>query len=482
MTMLQFGPLLVILGATCLVAWTPEGRPPPDFAPLSLASSSRFDGSPAETASLYSDPSARVRAVEPRSTSAPPAEPTGVTAAPLEAARSNRDAKVQFAYANLEGAAPALAAASAISPPASTASLEPSSPAVTPELSSPAAGPAAGLVMPVSRLPTSQAAILYKKGDVAGLVALAAAANDPAERTALEWASLRADAHPSFASLAVFLEAHPGWPSRGWLRERQEADLAVHALPPAKIAAFFMREPPQSSAGKIAAARAAQATGHAEEASQIIRALWREGSFDALTESAILREFGAALTKADHAYRADRLLYTGYLSAGARAAALAGPDVSALALARIAATRAPMSAGLVKAVPPALRNNPGLLFSRIQYARRMGRVYEAAVMLSLAPRDHDALVNPDRWWSERKMVARALLDLDEPRLAFEVCDQTARLELVRGSSRCSVPRRLDRLALPQGRSYSCEELCACGRGRRESLVGRPGRLLAGTSR
>jgi len=85
-----------------------------------------------------------------------------------------------------------------------------------------------------------------------------------------------------------------------------------------------------------------------------------------------------------------------------------------------------MSPGLIKVVPPALRNDPGLLFSRIQYARRAGRVYEAAVLLSLAPRDRAALVNPDRWWSERKMVARTLLDLDEPQLAFEVCDQTVR--------------------------------------------------------
>ena len=84
-------------------------------------------------------------------------------------------------------------------------------------------------------------------------------------------------------------------------------------MSPAQVAAFA-GEPPQSSAGKIAAARAAQATGHAEKASQIIRALWREGSFDALTESVILRDFGAALTKADDAYRADRLLYTGYLT------------------------------------------------------------------------------------------------------------------------------------------------------------------------
>ena len=211
-----------------------------------------------------------------------------------------------------------------------------------------------------------------------------------------------------------------------WIRERQEAELAAHPQAPAKVAAFFASDPPQSSAGKIAAARAAQAMGRPEEASQIIRALWRDGNVDALSESVILREFGSSLTKADHAYRADRLLYTGYLSAGARAAALAGPDVLALAQARIAAARAPMSPGLVKAVPPALRNDPGLLFSRIQYARRAGRVYEAAVLLSLAPHDRAALVNPDRWWSERKMVARTLLDLDEPRLAFEVCDQTVR--------------------------------------------------------
>ena len=160
----------------------------------------------------------------------------------------------------------------------------------------------------------------------------------------------------------------------------------------------------------------------------MIRALWRDGNFDALTESIILRDFGASLARADHQYRADRLIYAGYPVAALRAAALAGPDVLALAQARIQAARAPLSGALLWAVPPALRNDPGLMFSRVQYARRAGRIYEAAVLLSLAPRDRAALVSPDRWWSERKMVAAALLDLDEPRLAFEVCAGTVRPE------------------------------------------------------
>jgi len=466
MTMLRFGPLLAIAGAACLVAWTPEGRLPPEVAALDRAPASLFDAPATETASVTGAArsasaappilgygSASSAGAEPAATAPPPpeaarsdadlasqlayadvpepapgrpvghksfpstvgSEPAGVPAPPSGAARSDADFKVQFAYANVEGAAPALGAPSVMAPPAPVAPPEPSAPAAG---SSP--GPA------LSPPPTSQGAILYRKGDVAGLRALAVAANDAAERSALEWASLRADAHPSFASLAAFLESHPGWPSRGWIRERQEADLVAHPLAPAKVAAYFAGEPPQSSAGKIAATRAAQVMGRAGEAPQIIRALWRDGNFDALAESVILREFGSSLTKADHAYRADRLLYAGYLGAGTRAAALAGPDVLALAQARIEAARAPFSAATVRAVPPALRNDPGLLFSRIQYARRAGRVYEAAVMLSLAPHDRAAIVNPDRWWSERKMVARALLDLDEPRLAFEVCDQTVR--------------------------------------------------------
>ena len=336
---------------------------------------------------------------------------TGANPSPLpkEVARSDRDLAAQFAYADVPGAPPVVGALSAIAP-------------ATPATTTP--GPA----LPAPSPRGSEAVILYNKGDAAGLAALAQAADDEAGRSALEWASLRANPRPSFAALGAFLEAHPTWPSRDWVRDRQEAELAAHPEAPATVAEFFAGRAPQTSAGKYAAARAAKAMGRNDEAPRIIRSLWRDGNFDGLTESVILRDFGASLAKADHKYRADRLVYDGYLGVATHAAALAGPDVLALAEARIEAARAPMSAALLRAVPPALRGDPGLLFSRIQYARRAGRVYEAAVLLSLAPRDRAALISPDRWWSERKMVASALLDLGEPRLAYEVCDQTVRPE------------------------------------------------------
>jgi soluble lytic murein transglycosylase len=270
------------------------------------------------------------------------------------------------------------------------------------------------------------AVIAYRKGDVAALTALAKAETDPDRRLALEWAALRADPHPTFAALDAFASAHPNWAGDGYVRNHEEAELLVHPTAPGEVAAFFAASPPQSSAGKIALARAVGASGKTDEAIRSIRTLWRDGGFDSWTESAILRDFGPVLTKADHKSRADHLLYAENWAAAYRAAALAGPEVVKLADARFAAARGPLSPALVKAVPDSLRKDPGLLFARVQDARRAKRAYEAATLLSLAPADHDALVNPDRWWSERRMVARELLDLNEPKLAFSLCASAAK--------------------------------------------------------
>ena len=421
MTIFRPRPILAICGAACLIAVTPYApRSPGELGELDQVAGHAPGALVLEPTAAHTtageEQSAKWSVAAPLTfseahpvdmTSTASAALASVRAPPAEEAQSDANLAAQFAYADIpEAPPPAVGLGSAGVPFAPAVAPAPIAPSQPPRV--------------------SEAAVLYNKGDAVGLAALAKAADNSAERSALEWASLRADAHPSFASLAAFFGAHPSWPSSEWIRGRQEAELAAHAEAPAKVAAYFASAPPQSSAGEIAAARAANAAGRADEAAQIIRALWRDGAFDAFTESVIIREFGASLAQADHKYRADRLFYAGAFGAATRAAALAGSDVLALANARIEAARAPLSAAVLRAVPPALRNDPSLTFARIQYARRAHRVYEAAVLLSLAPQDRAALISPDQWWSERKMVARQLLDLDEPRLAFEVCDQTAR--------------------------------------------------------
>ncbi|HKI16223.1 MAG TPA: hypothetical protein VKA12_14680, partial [Roseiarcus sp.] len=308
MTISRPRPILAMCGAACLIAFTPYApRPPaePDnqiadsalgafvHAPSPPNAAGADDGQaaqlsmPTETRTVNS----RVNKVAPFAS----ADPDALYQPPQPEARmSDADLSAQLAYADIPEAAPpavSLGSAGSTSAVASAPAAPPASAAQNdanlaaqfayadiPEAPPPAVGlgsagvPFAPAVAPASIAPPptpprgSEAAVLYNKGDAVGLAALAKAANDSAERSALEWASLRADARPSLASLAAFFGAHPGWPGSEWIRGRQEAELAAHPEAPATVAAYFADAPPQTSAGKIAVARAASAVGRADEA------------------------------------------------------------------------------------------------------------------------------------------------------------------------------------------------------------------------
>jgi len=276
-------------------------------------------------------------------------------------------------------------------------------------------------VAPPDASALAAAAALYRKGDIPGGDALAGRIADPIARVALEWAALRLAARPDDRRLAAFAAAHPQWPGDEWIRAEEEARLYTQRAAPEVIAARFAGDPPRTPAGKLAAARAALDAGRRDAAAAIVRALWREADLDAWSEGAILKEFAAALTRADHKYRADRLLYAEKTAAALRAAALAGEGEVALAEARVAAMSGPLTPRAIRAVPDALQADPGLLFARVQDARRANRASEAAAWLALAPGEPSALIDPDKWWSEQRMVARELLDLGQAQRAYAIC-------------------------------------------------------------
>jgi soluble lytic murein transglycosylase len=268
------------------------------------------------------------------------------------------------------------------------------------------------------------AAALYRKGDLAGGDALAAKAPDTAERAAFDWLALRLAPRPDDKRLAAFAAAHPQWPG-DWIRAVAEGRLYADHPSVEIVTARFAGDPPRTAAGKLALARAMLESGRRDEATAIVAPLWRNDDLDSWSEAETLKTFAALLTRADHKYRADRLLYAEKSGAAWRAAALAGPDELALAQARIAAASGPLTPRAVAAVPPALQKDPGLLFARVQDARRANRAREAAGWLALAPTDPAALIDPDKWWTERRMVARELLDIGDLRQAFALCAAAA---------------------------------------------------------
>ncbi|MCQ8781125.1 lytic transglycosylase domain-containing protein [Mangrovibrevibacter kandeliae] len=223
---------------------------------------------------------------------------------------------------------------------------------------------------------------------------------------------------PSFeiAQTASELRA---WPGMKTLRANSERALYREQPPARAVLAAFGQSQPETAEGAMVLARAMIEAGDVGHAKALIQKVWRTDTLDSGMEAKILDQFGTLLTRADHKYRMDWLLYRDRVADAKRSAGRAGAE--ALFAARAAAIRGEKTTPqLLAAVPSAQRSDPGYLLAQVEYARKVGNVDDAAAILLKAPRDRTTLIDPDAWWNERRIISRDLIDQGEPKLAYKV--------------------------------------------------------------
>jgi soluble lytic murein transglycosylase len=245
---------------------------------------------------------------------------------------------------------------------------------------------------------------------------------DPLARKLVEWVILRSDDNDAdFSRYAAFIRANPSWPNIGLLRRRAEAMLWQERAEPAGALGFFAKEKPTTAKGRFALARALLARGDRAGAQAQAREAWRRDSLSADLEAQALEAFGGLLTAADHKARMDMRLYVEDVEAGLRAANRAGGIAPAIAKARMAVIRKAANAkAQLDAVAAEARHDIGYVFSLVQWLRRNDRVPEAAALILGLPHDPSQAIDTDQWWIERRLVARKLLDLGDPKTAYRV--------------------------------------------------------------
>jgi soluble lytic murein transglycosylase len=253
------------------------------------------------------------------------------------------------------------------------------------------------------------------------------AISDPAARKLVEWAILRSDNNNAdFPRYASFLAANPGWPAIGALRRRAEAMLWVENVEPAKVRAFFAKDPPLTTRGRFALARALIAQGDRAGAQGYVREAWRNDSFGSDLEDDAMEAFGNLITTADHKARMDMRLYAEDVENAMRSAGRAGGNASTIAKARVAVIKKASNAkALLDAVPAEARNDVGYIFSSAQWLRRADKAGEAAALVLSIPRDSSATIDTDQWWIERRLIARKLLDDNDAKTAYQVARNAA---------------------------------------------------------
>jgi peptidoglycan lytic transglycosylase len=272
-----------------------------------------------------------------------------------------------------------------------------------------------------------QAIDLVKKNKLSDATDAAHAVSDPVSRKLIEWVILRAqDNSFNFERYSAFITANPSWPHMAMFRRKAEAALWQDRLSETTVRSFFAATRPTTAKGRLALARAAIAQGDRALAQQCAREVWRNDALSADLETQVLETFGPLLNGGDHKIRMDRRFYADDTEAGTRAAQRLGGAQLAIAKARRAVTDKSSNAkALLDAVPEDAHRDAGYMFSRIQWLRRNDKIAEATQLMIAAPVDPAAILDTEEWWTERRLLARKLLDAGDVQMAYRVAREGA---------------------------------------------------------
>ncbi|KTQ84442.1 lytic transglycosylase [Aureimonas ureilytica] len=240
------------------------------------------------------------------------------------------------------------------------------------------------------------------------------------DRHILSWAiALRGTTDVPAAEIAHTAMELRSWPGMKVIRTNLERALNRERMPARDVVAAFGQDAPRTPEGAMALARAYIELGQAGKAKGLIVRFWRHEKFDKATETQMLSNFGALLTRADHKFRMDMLLYADRVSDAQRLASLANAE--SLFRARAASIRGDGNAdALLAKVPANLRSDPSYLFTAAENLRKKDRIEEAAALIERAPRDRDSLVDADAWWNERRIISRMLLEKGDRKAAYRL--------------------------------------------------------------
>lgn len=252
----------------------------------------------------------------------------------------------------------------------------------------------------------------------------AARGADPAIAKVVTWMRLSArGSGATAAEIVAFGLANPAWPNPDTIGRRAEEALA--AEPDDALAVpWFAARAPRGLDGHQRLADALGRAGRDAQAAEVLRQGWRAAPGDAIAEGNYAARNAGLLSAEDHWRRFDRtaLLREG---APARLLPLLDPARQAVASARLAyAADAPDADAPANAA--AAERELGLAFERARWLRRRERDAEAAACWAAAvPLQRDDLP-PEiarALWTERQILARKLVRLGEPRLAYRTAAQ-----------------------------------------------------------
>ncbi|WP_336287896.1 lytic transglycosylase domain-containing protein [Bartonella sp. CB60] len=210
-----------------------------------------------------------------------------------------------------------------------------------------------------------------------------------------------------------------GWPGMATMQRNAEHAFINEAHSAYVIIQKFAHRSPITAQGMAIFAKALIATGQTASARQIIAPWWHKAKLNAKEEELVLKNASAALKPIDHFKRMQFMLYAHQIASAERVAKLA--HAQSLFNAFVAVKRNdPRAIQKLRAAARSWQKNPLLQFAQIRYLRQTGQYSAAAALMMQTPQSAQSLVNPDAWWIVRRALSREMLDLNKPKIAYQL--------------------------------------------------------------
>ena len=256
-------------------------------------------------------------------------------------------------------------------------------------------------------------------------------ASNPLVRDYITWKSMRDGDYFDFDAFHNFLLRNPNWPDEKKLILNAESQLYEDGgVSFRQKSEWFDKHKPISGKAKIVYAHALKESyGEAkmqEFISRLAREAWRNGDFDASQEKEIIRDFGKWLRPDDYIARIDRLLWEGKTTPASRMMFTVPKAYAALFEARIRLDlNKPGVSQAVAQIPFQLRNDPGLLYSRMKWRERDDQDEGVREILLQTPK---TVPYPEKWWPSRHRQVREALDNHDATQALKLLENHGQVE------------------------------------------------------
>lgn len=240
----------------------------------------------------------------------------------------------------------------------------------------------------------------------------------PISEKLVYWLGILRDPH-QFTSqeLFTFLDSHPHWPHHEKLCKKAE-EVIIQKASPEEILTWFENHPPQTPEGIMAYGKTLLAHQQKQKAAQLVGEAWQTMSLTKAQEKEFLTHFSSLLRETNHLARLDFLLRDEVVGEAARLL----PHLS-IHHQKIAHVRMMFLGGglgalqKMKALPPQLQNNEGLLYDQAKWCRKRKDFESARQVLAKATMTPDYA---EKWWKEQNYIAREFIALRKHAVAYQI--------------------------------------------------------------